>query len=461
MNLNGVSSYGNKAQIQVRCEWNYEFSMESAVIMDMNKNTEYHLEYSVNPADAVFEFSGDALKYLETYTENSATKIKKVETASGYGYFVLTPKSEITGKTLTIKAINPTSATRGQSVGDQTVSVNCYYNTLDVITKVESNGKFSRIENSQNTGNNILYMGDGETSSLIFSFAQPKTTATIDKLEFKWQNQADKNYGENRPDTNMTTAITSDSNGNYTATLQYICTDRITEGYYVTSAYRPTYNGSKILNWKTTLRWWLDRYENHSTDHRSSLGLFSDDYSTLAKYHPKGPSTSEMQSLCNTNKILYLWAGGQNGKEHSCWYNDGSRTDIPVKSIYFGKVKDSSLNGFYSNQEFWSIAYWWCPGDQRSSTTDRNDNDYFYEVKYDKSIWDAVGHSSYHMEIDPHVMTENVECHEGYSNKTSPQNAGTVGTLTVTYSHLGETQTFQIPVMLEIRECEKNLTTTK
>ena len=168
-----------------------------------------------------------------------------------------------------------------------------------------------------------------------------------------------------------------------------------------------------------------------------------------------------MQSLCNTNKILYLWAGGQNGKEHSCWYNDGSRTDIPVKSIYFGKVKDSSLNGFYSNQEFWSIAYWWCPGDQRMSTTDRDDKDYFYEVKYDKSIWDAVGHSSYHMEIDPHVMTENVECHEGYSNKTSPQNAGTVGTLTVTYSHLGESQTFQIPVMLEIRECEKNLTTTK
>lgn len=461
VNLNAVSSYGNKAQIQVRCEWNYEFTMESAIIMDMNKKTEYHLEYTVNPADAVFEFGDEALKYLETYTENSVTKIKKVETASGHGYFVIVPKSEITGKTLNIKAINPTAATRGQDIGNQKVSVNCHYNTLDIITKIESDGKFSRIEKSQNTGNNILYMGDGETAKLIFSFAQPKTTATIQKVEFNWDNQADKNYGENRPGPNMVNAITSDGNGNYIAILQKVCSDRITEGYYVTSAYRPTYNGNQILNWKTTLQWWLDRYENHSTDHRSSLGLFSTDYSTLAKYHPKAPSESDMKSHCSTNKILYLWAGGQNGREDHWSSTNASQRDVPVKSGSFGKVKDASLNGFYSNQKFWNIAYWWCPGDQRNSTTDTGDGDAYYQVEYNPEIWEAVGHADYHMSIDPHIMTDNVECHEGYSNKTIPQKIGAVGNLTVTYSHLGENPTFQIPVMLEIRECEKNLITTK
>lgn len=461
VNLNAVSSYGNKAQIQVRCEWNYEFKMESAIIMDMNKKTEYHLEYTVNPADAVFEFGEEALKYLETYTENSVTKIKKVETASGHGYFVIVPKSEITGKTLNIKAINPTAATRGQDIGNQKVSVNCHYNTLDIITKIESDGKFSRIEKSQNTGNNILYMGDGETAKMIFSFAQPKTTATIQKVEFNWDNQADKNYGENRPGPNMVNAITSDGNGNYIATLQKVCSDRITEGYYVTSAYRPTYNGSQILNWKTTLQWWLDRYEKHSTDHRSSLGLFSTDYSTLAKYHPKAPSESNMKSHCSTNKILYLWAGGQDGREDHWSSTNASQRDVPVKSGSFGKVKDASLNGFYSNQKFWNIAYWWCPGDQRNSTTDTGDGDAYYKVEYNPEIWEAVGHADYHMSIDPHIMTDNVECHEGYSNKTIPQKIGAVGKLTVTYSHLGENPTFQIPVMLEIRECEKNLITTK
>ena len=296
---------------------------------------------------------------------------------------------------------------------------------------------------------------------MIFSFAQPKTTATIQKVEFNWDNQADKNYGENRPGPNMVNAITSDGNGNYIAILQKVCSDRITEGYYVTSAYRPTYNGSQILNWKTTLQWWLDRYEKHSKDHRSSLGLFSTDYSTLEKYHPKAPSESDMKSHCSTNKILYLWAGGQDGREDHWSSTNTSRRDVPVKSGSFGKVKDASLNGFYSNQEFWNIAYWWCPGDQRNSTTDTGDGDAYYQVEYNPEIWEAVGHADYHMSIDPHIMTDNVECHEGYSNKTTPQNIGAVGKLTVTYSHLGEKPTFQIPVMLEIRECEKKLITTK
>lgn len=461
VNLNAVSSYGNKAKIQVRCEWNYEFKMESAIIMDMNKKTEYHLEYTVNPADAVFEFGDEALKYLETYTENSVTKIKKVETASGHGYFVITPKSEITGKTLNIKAINPTSAARGQDIGNQKVSVNCHYNTLDIITKIESDGKFSRIEKSQNTGNNILYMGDGETAKMIFSFAQPKTTATIEKVEFNWDNQADKNYGENRPGSNMVNAITSDGNGNYIAILQKVCSDRITEGYHVSAAMRPVYKNGyttvDILDWKESIKWYFCGYKEFDTRHYGSLALYSEKYSDTGAYRGNSLSLSDVQTKDYNKKFVLFWWGGQNAKTNNEWT---SKThESPYTGKYFSMKSDSSLKGFYSKSEFYSIAYWFCPGVQGRSSNDNSNGDRYYKIdRYEPSF---SQNTRYHLNIQPHILTEHVTAQAGYSNKTTPQNAGSVGTLTVTYSHLGEKPTFQIPVMLEIRECEKNLITTR
>lgn len=465
VNLAGVSSYGNKAQIQIQCAWNYEFNIESAILMNMNEEEEYHLEYSISPADSEFEFSGAALENLETYTENSKTKIKNVSSGSGKGYFVIKPNTEITAKELYIKARNPnlnTGSSKGDFVGDKTISVNCYYKNLTLKTALESDGKFSKVQKAQNSSNDVIYMGDGESAKLLFNFEEEKTSATITKAEFKWEGKSATDYGENQNAANMVSAIKADTTtGKYTTTLNKICSDKVEEGYYVTEAYRPTYYGKEILNWKTTLQWWLDRYENHSTDHRSSLGLFSTDYSIFEKYHPKAPSTDTMQTLCTTNNILYLWAGGQNGREDE-WYNsDPLNRTIPVKSSAFGKAKDSSLNGFYKNTDFWNIAYWWCPGDQRKSTTDTSDGDAWYQVEYDPSIWEAVGHASYHMDIDPHIMTENVVATEGYSNNTTSANAGTIGILEVYYSHLGSETKVQIPVMLEIRQCEKNLKTTK
>ena len=472
VNLNAVSSYGNKAQIQVRCEWNYEFKMESAIIMDMNKKTEYHLEYTVNPADAVFEFGDEALKYLETYTENSVIKIKKVETASGHGYFVITPKSEITGKTLNIKAINPTAATRGQDIGNQKVSVNCHYNTLDIITKIESDGKFSRIEKSQNTGNNILYMGDGETTKLIFSFAQPKTTATIQKVEFKWDNQADKNYGENRPDSNMTNAITADGNGNYIATLQKVCSDRITEVYEIKKAYVPTVKDSsgnykRILNWQTEFAWYFQHCMHSDENCDNSLQL---------RYLPYRNShyCLKHSGFDNSGIALANCTRWKNGGGH-----DEGEKNAPLINLYtfhkneqFNKILAPELEGkIYSAADFEEIAWFFCPGTRQDDLDGDSSETEMGGHKRNRHDWESRCHSynplkfiscdGHDIYVEKCLITDNVEAEKKLSSNTTPQNAGSVGKLTVTYSHLGENSTFQIPVMLEIRECEKSLITTK
>lgn len=468
VNLNAVSSYGNKAQIQVRCDWNYEFKMESAIIMDMNKKTEYHLEYTVNPADAVFEFGEEALKYLETYTENSVTKIKKVETASGHGYFVIVPKSEITGKTLNIKAINPTAATRGQDIGNQKVSVNCHYNTLDIITKIESDGKFSRIEKSQNTGNNILYMGDGETAKLIFSFAQPKTTATIQKVEFKWDNQADKNYGGNRPGPNMVNAITSDGNGNYIATLQNVCSDRITEVYEITKLYEPCYHNRLIIDW--------DSLENEYfkwCQYDKDMNNGTDEYFTLL-YIPNGGGRAELTSTTRATKekgtVLIFQEDREDlpGGVGQCYINcsngasDSYRNALLNSWAGWSKKLKTLYSPMYMDKKVFEENPWlFCPGTiENGPTCVKWDSDKQLGLNEEYVAKSHRGHGGVH--VCPHILTENVTATlKNSHNRTVKINAGSVGTLTVTYSHLGENPTFQIPVMLEIRECEKNLITTK
>ena len=468
VNLNAVSSYGNKAQIQVRCEWNYEFKMESAIIMDMNKKTEYHLEYTVNPADAVFEFGEEALKYLETYTENSVTKIKKVETASGHGYFVIVPKSEITGKPLNIKAINPTAATRGQDIGNQTVSVNCHYNMLDIITKIESDGKFSRIEKSQNTNNNVLYMGDGETAKLIFSFAQPKTTATIEKVEFSWDNSGDQLYGENRPSSNMVNAITKDGNGNYIATLQKVCSDRITEVYKITKLYEPYYNNKLIINWDS-----LGNEYFKWRQYDKSVSNGTDEYFTLV-YTPNGDGgqklSSEARATAAKDTVFIFQEDSEDlpGGVSKCYINcsDGASDNYRNALINswggWSKKLKTLYSPMYMDKKLFEENPWlFCPGTIDNGST-------YVKWDSDKQLglnneYVAKSHKGYHgVHICPHVLTENVTAIlENSHDRTIKINAGEVGKLTVTYSHLGENPTFQIPVMLEIRECEKSLITTK
>ena len=429
-----VTDGGAKAQCAVRVAWDYEFSVAGTTTFTVVPTETRELEFKVSPADSKISVDSTSSAYFDYEIKNNG---------DGSGSVVIKPLTETSGNiSIDITAQNPNKDY--EEVGKKRITAAFRYDKLTpVVSFIGSDGKFSRLDDSSGA----LYVGDGENITMNFRIAEDRANGSIKSVSFQ--------------NTDKTTAYTcalvgtTDDSGNLI--FKSNVADQIEKGYWVTEAYRPTYNGTQILNWKTTLQWWLDRYENHSTDHRSSLGLFSTDYSTLVKYHPKGPTTSDMQSLCSTNKILYLWAGGQNGREDHWSSTNASQRDVPVKSSSFGKVKDSSLNGFYPNQEFWSIAYWWCPGDQRSSTTDRSDGDFWYQVKYNKAIWDSVGHADYHMSIDPHVMTENVSCYAGNSTDQTVKVQKMIGWLNIEIYHNASIETARRPVYLEVRNCQKNL----
>lgn len=475
VNLSAVSSYGNKAQIQIRCEWNYEFSIESAVLMNMNEESEYHLEYSVSPADAEFEFSGAALASLETYTESSKQKIKNVSTGSGKGYFVLKPNTEIAAQELYVKARNPnTGSSKGDFVGDKTISINCYYKNLSLNLSLESDGKFSSVKKAQNSTNNIIYMGDGETAKLLFSFGEGKTSAKITSAEFKWEGSSAAEYGENQTAANMVDAIKFDAaSGKYVATLQKICSDKVEEVYKITELYEPCYNGNVIIGWRTensgNFAWIQDHF---------SVGDGTDESYQLA-YLPHGNGEVNSSIRFENKKfpavVLFYLEDHERGSASQCIVDcpqDSNRKNDYKNSVindnvgWSKKLVNCKNNPIYmTKKQFEENAWLFCPG-----TINHKDTEYTYWNTETHSVYgkylngklDATSHGSNGgVHVCPHVITENVVAEKIPAFSTDAQNVGTVGILEVYYSHLGSEAKVQIPVMLEIRQCEKNLKTTK
>lgn len=477
VNLNAVSSYGNKAQIQVRCEWNYEFSIESAVLMNMNEKSEYHLEYSVSPADAEFEFSGAALASIETYTENSKRKIKNVSTGNGKGYFVLRPNTEITAQELYVKARNPnlnTGSSKSDFIGDKTISINCYYKNLSLNLSLESDGKFSSVKKAQNSANSIIYMGDGETAKLLFSFGEGKTSAKITSAEFKWEGSSAAKYGENQTAANMVNAIRFDaSSGKYVATLQKICSDKVEELYKITELYEPCNNGNVIIGWRTensgNFAWIQDSF---------SVSDGRDESYQLA-YLPHGNGEVDRDFRFENKRfpavVLFYLEDHERNSASQCIF------DCPQNSNLKNNYRNSAINTYdgwskkfvncknnpiyMTKKQFEENAWLFCPG-----TINHKDTEYTYWNTETQSVYgkykdgklDATSHGSNGgVHVCPHVITENVVAKKIPAFSTDAQNVGTVGILEVYYSHLGSESKVQIPVMLEIRECEKNLITTK
>ena len=473
VNLNAVSSYGNKAAIQIRCEWNYEFNIESAILMNMNEEEEYHLEYSVSPADAEFEFSGAAMQNLETYSENSKVKLKNISTGSGKGYFVIKPETEITAQELYIKARNPnlnTGSTKGDFVGDKTISVNCYYKNLTLKTAVESDGKFSKVQKAQNSANDVIYMGDGETAKLLFSFAEAKTSAKVTRAEFKWEGTSAAQYGENQTAANMVSAVKTDgTTGKYTTTLQKLCADKLEYLYKITELYEPCYNGNVIVNWDSEnskdFVWYVYNREVSSG---------SRDYFFTLQYIPLG---GRRDVICRSTieattykYIVFLFHDDRdiNGVQSQCIVNcpvdaEGQYGDAWLNTYggWSKKYRSYENNPIYMTQKSFEENPWlFCPG----------------TIYFDGAccLWDSDRqcirneegiekiHSSFKgIHICPHVLKENVKAEKIISFKENANNVGTVGILDVYYSHLGNETKVQIPVMLEIRQCEKNLKTSK
>lgn len=431
-----ITDGGAKAQCTVNVAWNYSFSVKGKTDFTIEPDETATIEYEVNPVDADITISSAELDSgVFTYT--------KTDNGNGTGIIVIKPLKEYaSSSTIKVIATNPNDGNK--VIGTKTLTAKFLYAKLTpVITFVKSSGKFSKYSSASKT----FLLGDGEDFTLNVKIAENNSSGIVKSVEYK-------NVNKNSYTCQINSA--TDIAGNYIFTSNIA--DQIEKGYWVTEACRPQYKNGQtydILDWKTSMQWWFYGYEVHSSRHYGSLALYSATYSMIGKCGGTSLSYDEVKEKDNTIKFVKFWWGGQSAKDHNDW-NDSAK-ESPYTGNYFVQKKDSSLNGFYKENEFYKIGYWWCPGTQGTSANDTSDGDRFYKVIYNP---DYNTNTEYHVDIRPHIMTENVTAKYGYSISTNCEKEETIGEIKVTLSHNGSDEIHTYPVILQVRNCEKSLVKT-
>lgn len=162
--LSAVTSYGNKATLQVVCAWDYSFNVNKTKLQGEPDET-FIIDFTMNPIDS--EILIDDSNIADIITENNG---------DGTGRITVTPTKE--GKdSINISARNP--ATKN-TYATKNITLDFEYDNLTLIPNiVRKNGSFSRFENG------ILYLGDGEEVEINFSVAEDKLEYEIEAVRFE------------------------------------------------------------------------------------------------------------------------------------------------------------------------------------------------------------------------------------------------------------------------------------
>lgn len=417
-----VTDGNAKAQIAVRVAWDYEFSLSGSTTFSITPAERKELEYRVSPSDADIRIDS---------TDISLFDYELTDRGDGTGTISVRPKTESAGNVIiSVIATNPNN--HDEEIGRKSVTAKFQYGKLTPkVSLVSQDGNFSRFED------NVLVIGDGETVDMKFDVLESKVNGQVRNVAFKPSDAS----------STVRAVLKSSSGTHQIYGIGDAASDVIEYGFNVTAAYRPTYAGREILDWKTSLGWNYSGYEAHSTRHYGSLGLISRLYSK-ANYRSHTDGYDSVEAKDGEYKWIMLWWGSQNSKSNNEWSSETKKA--PYVGKYFGKVKDASLNGFYSESEFKSVAYWYCPGTNIPGDNDKND------VYVSWRDGDTC-YNEYHVYVEPHIITDHVTAVRAPSNDSSVTSYRQVGMLTVEFSHLGknEISAVTIPVYYEVRKCAK------
>ena len=430
--------------------------------MDCKPTESQTLTYTVVPPAAVITFENEAqLKDL------ISCKIYNPD-STGKGTIVITPKKEMSGKTAVFKATNPAfdsttcspGSTLGDKIGEQSIALNITYPSLNVkLLSVKGDGKFSRMD-----GQSVV-VGDGETTTLSFGFAEDKADASISSVVLELTADAKNKYGHSS-NIDLTSA------GGTTYVMRTVTDDKIEEVYKITKLYIPYLDNSMIKDWNSTDNnpfKWLQYYKKNSG---------ADEYYSLV-YTPKGSGVEHLRSTYEAGKYksnVYFWAEDHDidgyGDYKNYYYNCTSEPshsnvyDKPLLNTWAGwkAVQDATVSSgspkYMTVKEFEENAWLFCSG-----TCNGGDDKYV--------LWDSENqrptdnertatwkHSSYGgVHVCPHVMEQNVTAVKGTSPDISSKTVSEfVGNIKIKITHLGKEGEYSvIPVYLEIHVCEKNL----
>ena len=432
--LSGVSSYGNKANIQIQVAWDYQFSLDMSR-MDCKPTESQTFTYTVVPQSAVITFENETdLKDL------ISCKIYNPD-STGKGTIVITPKKEMSGKTAVFKATNPSfnsttcspGSSLGADIGEQSIALNISYPNLNVkLLSVKGDGKFSRMD-----GQSVV-VGDGETTTLAFGFAEDKADGIIKNIKFEWS--SDTEYGEGKNDATMIKEV---SQNGTTATAKCIALipDEIEYVYKINWAKKPVYYPNKktspttsvvVDDYKTSFKWihycykyhWVD-FGNHN-NYNDHWGLIN------SRYSEQGFSTKKDGVNCDEKRWL-IWDADDQSPHRSI-----------ANSTYWG-LKDApeEKGKIYSVSAMKEIAWFYVDSESFEKTGNGHD---------EKTYSDLYGSITTNNLLSETVSAELIAMPESSSTMKSVL----IGTIIVEYSHLNDyTKTAKVPVYLEIRNCPK------
>ena len=397
--LSCVTSYGNKATLQVICAWDYSFSINKNKLQGRPDQT-YEIKVTFNPADS--ELIVDESNIADIVVENNG---------DGTGLVTVTPKKE--GKdTITITARNP--ATKEQ-YASKNVALDFEYDTLTLIPSVISQkGSFSRYD--ANTG--ILILGDGEEIELGFGIAETNADWVISDV------RCEKVVSSSPVSYTVGQGTTASGNNTY---IIYHPTDVVTWQYRIIEGYRPVYydysmpggtlNGTYDQNLS-------DYYWHHDCD-PDSIGFGKYDYWDTYGLLNRQYSRASLDGSSANNGSISKW----NAVKWVEWWNDDGIHDT---GGYFGRRRDASLDGTIMTQkEFESTAWYYRPG--------------------------GTFGSSGPVSVSSGIMTNNIDAVKEKCTDTSVQNLQYTNLFSITVKRgNGTSQVYSLPVYTETRNCTFN-----
>ena len=165
--LTGVTQYGNRTTLAVKCSWNYKFSIDKSIIKDEPKG-EFVINYDVVPEDAK----------IEVVLLNNNTDFIKWTVDELQKKITITPTKEGTGN-LSITAKNPRD--ENKLIGTRTCNLELLYKNINILPKIiNQKGIFSKIKNDS-----LIIVGDGEDLNIKFDFDKENADVSIINVTFE------------------------------------------------------------------------------------------------------------------------------------------------------------------------------------------------------------------------------------------------------------------------------------
>jgi hypothetical protein len=434
-----VSEGAVRDYINVKNRWNYVFKSDYTG-GTVRPDGMVEIPYYVYPSCSKIEDVSDDKDEFFSSTVNQPD-------SKGYGTIVINPKKEVK-KAVRIKIIAKNPKADDEEFGKLLFSLNFHYPKVTLSYSFENiEGRYSKEEGG------FLYIGDGETCKLSVGIAEKNPSGKIISVKFS---KAPEVSTRVRGQSESSSITLKDWDGDYKV------------GYYkITKLYEPYFkveDNVERADWENFSLWCWLQYDRPVSTGTFDTGTGHDEYFSLiyipfcvdSANHGLNHLKSEEQVKSHAENVCF-WAE-ENDLHLPFAYNTSSVSPYFNSFNWEKKLSDRVSEGspkWMRQDEFEENPWLFCPG------TSTLGDDMFVRWNSEAGApmlngFGTIGVTSPYggVSVAPRVMSEHVTAEFCYSPYKDYIENKTIGTITVTYEHLGVQKNEEIPVIWQKRECE-------